>query len=108
MSRSSPLLQQDELELKEIRELEQQLLRKQQEVADLPRRLERERNERERTMPPLDGLDDRKRAKRHEEAVTRGEFRNVQKAQSKSILLLLTLLCATAALIAWGLRLMEG
>ena len=103
-----PRLQQDELELKEIRELEQQLLRRQKEAADLPKRLEREKNERDRTMPPLDGLDDRIRAKRHEDAVTRGEFRNMQKAQSRSLLLLFALICATIALIAWGLRLMEG
>ena len=59
-------------------------------------------------MPPLADIKERERLKRYEESVTRGEVANLQRTQRRSLLLLFLLIIATASLIMWGLRLMEG
>jgi len=102
-------LSQDDLELAKLREEEQRLLQQQKEITELPKKLERERHERDRTMPPLESLKERERARKHEQALaTRGGLRNLQKAQNRSILLLIMLVLATCSLVAWGIKLMNG
>ena len=99
----------DEAELESIRELQKELLLQEKICADLPKKIERERIERERTMPPLQSLKEREQLNQYEQALaTRKQYRNVVKAQSTSVLLLFMVLVATAALIAWSLRLMQG
>lgn len=108
MSTSQRLLQ-EELEFEKILQEEAELRRKQKEMIELPKKLEREKQERDRTMPPLSDIGDRTRVKRYEtEIATRGAVRNLQRAQGRSLLLIFLLMAATAALIAWGLRLMQG
>lgn len=109
MAKTSASLSATDAELKRIQQEELRLLADQKRAAELPKLLERERKERDSTLPPLLDAHDRARAKRHEEEIaTRGAVRNAQKAQTRSLLLLFMLICATAALIAWGLRLMES
>lgn len=104
----TPSLFEDEAELESIREQERQLVLAAKAYADLPKKIERERIERERTMPPLHSLEERERLNQYEQALaTRRQYRNVVKAQSTSVLLLFMLVAATAALVAWSLRLME-
>lgn len=59
-------------------------------------------------MPPLAELEDRIRMKAHGELVSRGAATNIQRDQSRSLMLLLLLLAATGTLIWWGIRLMQG
>ena len=86
-------------ELERLRQQELELLAKQKQVSELPKLLEKEKRDRESTMPPLADIQDRTRAKRYEEELaTRGAVRNLQKAQTRSLLLFLMLLTATVAL----------
>ena len=99
----------DEAELESIRELQKELLLQEKICADLPKKIARERMERERTMPPLQSLKEREQLNQYEQALaTRRQYRNVVKAQSTSVLLLFMVIIATAALSAWSLRLMQG
>lgn len=106
MSRSVPL--KEDLELSQIRELEQQLLLRQKEYAEIPKRLAQELKDRESTMPPLAEIEDRRRRKEHDMIVSRGEVSNILRDQTRSFLLLILLVTATGSLIWWGLKLMQG
>jgi len=106
MSRST--LFKEDLELSELREAEQRLKALEKEIVELPKRLERERRERESTMPPLSDFADRVRLNHYEETVSRGEVTNVRRDQNRSLMLFFMLLIATASLIWWGLQLMQG
>ena len=106
MSRSK-LLKED-LELNDLRETEQQLLLRQREFAEIPRKLALELKERECTMPPLPEIEDRILRRQHEEIVSRGQVANILRDQSRSVMLLVMLLAATGSLIWWGVKLMQG
>ena len=102
-------LSDDELELKrcdeEARRLEQQLA----EARELPKKIALEMHERDNTLPPCERLAEIKRMLAHEaEITTRREHGNLLKAQTRSLLLVVTLTVALLALVAWGLRLMNG
>lgn len=100
---------QEELELKHCEQEVQRLAKELEEARELPKRIAREKQDRENTMPPLELVSEIARLKRHEqEMATRASTRNLLKTQTRSVLLLLTLTVAAAALIAWGLRLMNG
>lgn len=107
MSRRARLTPEDQ-ELLEFRQRDQELQQRQKEFADLPRKLAAEMIERERTMPPLAEIAEIKRRREHEETVSRGEAKNIIRNQRRSLVLIFLLLTATAALICWGLRLMQG
>ncbi len=106
MSRSTVL--KEDLELNQIREDEQQLLRLHKEFAEIPKKLALELKERECTMPPLAEVEERRRRRQHEDIVSRGQVTNILRDQSRSFLLLVMLLAATGSLIWWGMRLMQG
>ena len=106
MSRS-PILK-EELELDALRETEEELRRREQEFAQIPRKLAEELRERECTMPPLAEIADRRRQIEHDQIVSRGQVSNILRDQSRSFLLLLLLLAATGSLIWWGIKLMQG
>ncbi|GAA5115663.1 hypothetical protein JIN84_20105 [Luteolibacter yonseiensis] len=103
----SPLLKED-LELSELRETEQQLLLRQKEFAEIPKRLAKELKERESTMPPLAEIEERRRRIEHDQIVSRGEVANILRDQSRSFVLLVLLVTATGSLIWWGVKLMQG
>ena len=106
---SVPTRLQEELELKHCQQEDQRLAKELEEARELPKRIAREKLERDNTMPPLERVSEITRLKRHEqEMATRAATRNLLKTQTRSLLLLLTLIAAAAALIAWGLRLMNG
>jgi len=106
MSRN-PLSMED-LELAQIRETEQQLLKREKEFTANRQRIAQELSERERTMPPLEEIQVRTRRKQHELCVSRGEVVNIQRAQNRSLMLLLLLVMATCMLVWWGVKLMQG
>jgi hypothetical protein len=101
-------LSKEELELNLLREREQQLLKREKESAANRERIVQERGERERTMPPLEEVRERERRIQHEQWVSRGEVVNIQRAQNRSVLLLLLLITATCTLVWWGIKLMQG
>lgn len=92
------LLQQQEFELAE----------RQKASAEAQIRLEKERREQACTIPPCEEVRDRESRKRHEAMASRGEIANQLRTQNHSLFLLFLLITATATLIWWGLRLMQG
>ena len=106
MSRSTVF--KEDLQLDELRATEEELRRQEREIAEIPKRLADELKERQCTMPPLAEIQERTRRRAHEEIVSRGEITNIQRVQAKSMTLLILLLAATASLIWWGMKLMQG
>lgn len=106
MSRRAPL--KEDLELDELIQREQELVRLQNEYAKLPQKLAQEERDRQNTMPPLEEIEERKRRKNHEHTISRGQATNIMRDQSRSVLLLFALLAAIGSLIWWGVKLMQG
>jgi hypothetical protein len=107
MTRKKPI--QEELDLDRLHDTELQLRQREKELAESRQRIAQERIERERTMPPLEEIRERIARKQHEELIaSRGEVANVLRVQNRSLLLLVLLLAATATLIWWGVKLMQG
>lgn len=73
----------------------------------LPEQLELEIREQERTMPPPEDLEDRRRQRDFEEKAARGQIRNERRTQGRSLFLMLLLLAATAAMVAWVITLSQ-
>lgn len=105
MSRAKPF--KEELELNELLATEQQLRQRELEFAKNRKRIEQERIEQERTIPPLEEVQRRFLHKQHEEIVSRGEIANIRRDHNRSLMLLFLLLIATATLIWWGTKLMQ-
>jgi hypothetical protein len=104
---SRTLLKED-LELNELRQVEQRLLQLQKECAEIPKKLAQEQMDRACTMPPLADIADRIRMKEHGELVSRAAATNIQRDQRRSLMLMSLLLTATGTLIWWGIKLMQG
>ena len=81
---------------------------KEKEFAAIPKRLAQELKDRETMMPPLLEIEERKQRILHEQIISRGQIINIQRDQTRSLSLIFLLLAATAALIWWGMRLMQG
>ncbi|KAB2638874.1 MAG: hypothetical protein DVB25_06820 [Verrucomicrobia bacterium] len=106
---SAPTLLQEELELQHCEQEALRLTKELDAALELPKRIAREKLDRDNTMPPLERVGEISRLNRHEqELTTRSAVRNLVKTQTHSLLLLLTLMAALAAIVAWGLRLMNG
>jgi hypothetical protein len=106
---SVPTILQEELELQHCEAEAQLLAKKLEQARELPQRLAREKLAHENTMPPLDRVGEITRRKHYEQQMaTSAKTRNLLKTQTRSLLLLFLLILATAALIAWGFRLMNG
>ena len=59
----------EDLELDELIQREQELVRLQNEYAKLPQKLAQEERDRQNTMPPLEEIEERKRRKNHENTI---------------------------------------
>lgn len=106
---NAPTLLEEDLELQRCEAETRELERKLAAARELPKRIALERQDRENTMPPFDRLADLRRMQEHEaELATRREARNLQIAVRKSGLLIVTLIAAITAMLAWGFRLMGG
>jgi len=84
------------------------LAAKMEELAALPEKLQREREEREQTLPPPDDLADRERQSKFENMATRGEVSNRRRAQTRSLLLLFLLIASAAALLSWLVSMIQA
>ena len=98
----------EELELDQLRESADLLLKRQKEFDEARRRITQERIDMETTMPPLEEVQARIQRRKHEETVSRGEVANIRRDQTRSLAMLALLLAATATLIWWGVKLMQG
>jgi hypothetical protein len=98
----------EDFELNELRKAELELLLREQECANLPKKLAQEQRDRECMMPPLAEIEERILQRAHANMVSRGEVSNILREQNQSIVLLVSLAFSTAALIWWGLKLMQG
>jgi hypothetical protein len=92
-------------DLASLDEAQRELDAKIAELAALPEQLELEIREQERTLPPPEDLEERRRQRDFEERAARGQVRNERRTQGRSLLLLFLLLAATAAMIAWVVKL---
>lgn len=106
MSRSSALKEDPEMD--EILAAQRQLVQRQKEFSEIPKRLAQELRERETTMPPLAEIAERKRRLDYEDTLSRGEAKNILRDQNRSIVMLVLLVAATGSLVWWGLKLMQG
>ncbi|MCF7674172.1 MAG: hypothetical protein K9N23_13650 [Akkermansiaceae bacterium] len=104
---ATTLLEED-LELKQCEAEARELERKLAEARELPKKIALERDDKENTIPVFDRLEELRRTLEHEAGIaTRREARNLQIAQNKSLTLILMLVVAVVALVAWGIRLMN-
>ena len=102
------MLFKEDLELNQLLESQGELARRQREIDEARRRIAEERAEQERTIPPLEEIQVRIQRRKHEEIVSRGEIANIRRDQNRSLMMLALLVAATATLVWWGLRLMQG
>ncbi len=86
-----------------------ELTAKERLLKEMPDRIRREKIESEMTIPPCEELEERKRARRHEELiVTRGQVQNAVREHDRSLLLLILLVACTLSLGWWAFQLMAG
>ena len=93
-------------ELLALRERERKLAEAHQEIVSLPAKLERERRERDATMPPLQEIKEREALNEFERNLSRGQVENVLRIQRHSLMLMVLLITATALMLGWAYRIM--
>jgi hypothetical protein len=99
----------EDQELDSLARSERELARRRRELDAEARRLESERIESACTLPPSDEIRLRCELRKHQQMLlTRGEVANLRREQNLGLLLLMLLVCATASLVWWGFRLMQG
>jgi hypothetical protein len=91
-------------ELLALREKERKLVQAHQEIVKLPAKLEREKRERESTMPPMQEITERQAINHFERNLSRGQIENVLRTQRRSFMLMALLLAATVLMLAWAYR----
>lgn len=98
----------EDLELDSLARFEKDLILRQRQLDEEARRLQREKIESARTLPPSEEIMLRAKMKEHREMLmSRGEITNLRREQNSSFLMFLLLISATAALVWWGLQLMQ-
>jgi hypothetical protein len=96
----------EDRELTALQETARRLDEEHQQIIKLPAKLEREKRERETTMPPLAEIKDRYEINRFEQSLSRGQIENVLRTQRHSFLLMVLLVTATALMLGWAYRIM--
>lgn len=96
----------EDRELNALREKERRLDEQHKEMIKLPAKLEREKRDRESTMPPLAEIKDRYEINRFEQSLSRGQIENVLRTQRHSFMLMVLLITATALMLGWAYRIM--
>lgn len=94
----------EDQELLALQEKERKLIQAHQEIVKLPAKLEREKRERESTMPPMPELKERDEIRRFEQSLSRGQIENVLRTQRRSFMLMLLLALTTALMLGWAYR----
>jgi hypothetical protein len=99
------LFEEDE-ELLALREKEIRLAEAHKEIVKLPAKLEREKRERESTMPPMGEIIERQKINEFERSLSRGQIENVLRTQRQSFFLMVLLVVTTALMLGWAFRIM--
>lgn len=94
-------------ELIALKEKERRLEEAHREVVQLPARLEKERRDRDATMPPMAEIKERQEFKRFEQSLSRGQIENVLRTQRHSLAMMLLLATATVLMLLWAYRIMS-
>ncbi len=94
----------EDRELTALKETARRLDEAHQEMIKLPAKLEREKRERESTMPPLAEIKDRYEINRFEQSLSRGQIENVLRTQRHSFMLMVLLITAIALMLFWAYR----
>ena len=76
-------------------------------VAHGPERERQAEEERMQTLPPPSEIEDRKREKEFMKRLSRGEMANEKRSQASNGLLLILLILAIAAVVAWIYRVVQ-
>ena len=96
----------EDQELLALMEKERRLAEAHKEIIKLPARLEREKRERESTMPPMGEIIERQRINDFERNLSRGQIENVLRTQRQSFFLMVLLAVTTALMLVWAFRIM--
>lgn len=94
----------DDPELAALRERQRCLDEAHKEYVKLPARLERERRERDSTMPPMAEIREREQIKQFERSLSRGQIENTLRVQRQSLAMMLLLATATILILLWAYR----
>lgn len=97
----------EDRELIALRESARRLDEVHQEMIKLPAKLEREKRDRESTMPPLAEIKDRYEINRFEQSLSRGQIENVLRTQRHSFFLMVLLITTTALMLGWAYRIVS-
>jgi hypothetical protein len=98
----------EDLELDSLQRSEREIIRRQRQIDEEAKRIQREKIESNCTLPPSEEIKLRAKMKEHHEMLmTRGEVANLRREQNSSLFLFLLLVAATAGLVWWGLKLMQ-
>ena len=89
------------------RALKEQIEQLEDFVAHGPERERQAEEERMQTMPPPSEIEDRKREKDFMDQLSRGEITNEKRSQASNGLLLILLILAIAAVVAWIYRVVQ-
>ena len=101
---ASPEFKELEAIIRQERELEERSRTQKAEQ----RRLAERRKEQAMVVPPLKQVEYQTRIREYEFLATRGHLKNQRREQGRSLLLLILLTCATASMLWWGIRIMQG
>lgn len=94
----------EDLELRALQEKERRLFQAHQEIVKLPAKLEREKRERESTMPPMPELRERDEIRKFEQNLSRGQIENVLRTQRHSLMMMMLLALTAGLMLAWAYR----
>ncbi|MFK7851519.1 MAG: hypothetical protein AB8D78_11125 [Akkermansiaceae bacterium] len=94
-------------ELIALKERERRLEEAHREVIQLPARLEKEKRDRDATMPPMAEIKERQEFRRFEQSLSRGQIENVLRTQRHSLAMMLLLAIATVLMLLWAYRIMS-
>ncbi len=98
----------EESEMDELLAEEREICKRMREFEENQKRIAREREESERTIPPMEDIQERRSMRLHEEATTRGQVKNQRRIVERSFVMLVLLIAATCALLWWGYKVMQG
>lgn len=93
-------------ELVALREEQRKLEEAHREVIKLPAKLEREKRDRDSTMPPMAEIRERQQINEFERNLSRGQIENTLRTQRHSLAMMLLLATATALMLWWAYRIM--
>ncbi len=97
----------DDPELQALMEKQRVLEEAHRKYKSLPAKLEKEKIERQATMPPMPEIEEREKLNKFEQNLSRGQIENVLRTQRHSLGMMLLLLVATALMLYWAFKIIS-